>query len=167
MPIVPTIQDSETKIQADRLSFPKGAQSHLPFRYYAALVGAGSNTEVFLNGVSGSRLGIPPDSSVYVFVTYSVFEYTTVTGAFVAGAGGFLNGLATNNNGTVALATNTTAVTDLIPDAGTTLTLAADDTNDSINLRCTTATAGSTYIVEARVHATVANKMPTIIGGVI
>ena len=167
MPIVPTLQDSETKIQADRLSFPKGAQSHLPFRYFATLVGTGTNTEIFLNGVTGSRLGIPPDSSVYVFVMYSIFEYTTATGAFVAGAGGFLNGVATNNGGTVALATNTTAVTDLIPDAGTTLTLAADDTNDSINVRCTTATAGSTYVIEARVHAVAANKIPAIVGGVV
>lgn len=140
MPNQPTIQDSFTARTVSMFWANKQAAIQ-PFRYSGTTTD-GSATEIFVNGISGQRVGVPQESALGVFALH-VGHNSTDDEADFHGAVALLE----NDGGTTALiGSQGTIFTEINDGTGTSsITLAADNTNDALALSVTGTAAKTIY----------------------
>ena len=139
MPNQPKIQDNFTTRTVSQ-QWLNAIADKRPYIFKGSTTDA-TETELFVDGVSGQRIGVAQDSSAFVVAMFSAHNSTDAA----ENCGGIISQLVYNESGTTAALTQdeTALLNDGTPLAS--LDVEADNTNDAIAIKVTGTAAKTIY----------------------
>lgn len=138
-----SLQDSATALVREQLAFPKTLSRQFVYNYVGTLTGA-TATELFIDGITNKRLGLPPGCSVTLSYVLAGFNVTDSLNAGGSGVAGFFRTAA----GNVTAGASQPAFAPA-PTTGSTITaftVTADTTNQAVIFTATGTAAKTIYV---------------------